>query len=155
MKLERPMFDRLLVSLKSVQGVVHVRDAKLFMGQEGTPYAPFVEHRRDTEGRVNGGAAYVVYATINCISMPVETGIFPSIADFSECSVPMSSCHALNAGLDAVIDKPVEVLAVELEGKEGVRPKWQIWMIRDGTDSGFLHNTVALALSRPAEAPAK
>jgi hypothetical protein len=156
MKLEREMFEKILVVLKPAKGAVHVRDAKLFAGKDGTEFPPFVEDMRDKDGKPYGSASFLIYATDGGKTLPAETAIFPSLADWgahSRCE--HSACVTVHAGLDAVIDKPVEVLAVELEGKDGIRPKWEIWMIRDGTDFGFLHDSVARALSRPPDAEAQ
>lgn len=106
-------------------------------------------------------ASYLTYATINGKTMPINPSIIPSMLDFSGCEAKSCDgvkklyyipkpciCTAAHDTIDSVIDKPLEVLAMQLEGENGIRPKWQILLLRDGEGSGFIHDDAAHELSR-------
>jgi hypothetical protein len=146
MKLEKPQFEHLLYRLKPVPKIVHSRDARLFEGKTETSYGPFQEDIRDGSGKRIGAAYFLIYATIDGRTLPVETGIIPSLADTSKSECGGRGCGAIHAGLDAVIEKQLEVLAMPTEGKDGVRPKWEIILLRNGDDFGFVNDSVLAVL---------
>jgi hypothetical protein len=147
MKVKKEIYEKILTALKEVPGTVHDQGAKLFAGKHGTPHMPFQEPIMGSKDEIST-AYFLIYATVNGKTLPIRPSIISSISDFSEVDpyVRGSPCDAVHAGLDAVIGKQVEVLAIEAKGTKENRPKWSIWMLREGTDFGFIHDDVIRTL---------
>jgi hypothetical protein len=142
MKLNQDEFELLIETLKGIKGIVYDRDARLFLGGEGTQFPAF----QDNHG------SYIMYTTISGKTFPLEHGISISMTDKSRAMEPPKDCRlpcAYALGVGYHFDKPLEVLALETKAEEGVRPKWDIYMLRDISDKeGYLNNKVAKSLSK-------
>ena len=146
MKIAQQSFDAIIEALKKVKDAVYDRDARLFCGGKGTEYPNF------EESQDNMHSSYILYATVNGRTLPLEHGMNSSLIDESRAIEPPKDCQmpcAYVSGLASHFDKPLEVLAVETEAKTGIRPKWDIWLVRDVGDSeGYIHDSVARALAK-------
>ena len=117
---------------------VHDLNAKLFFAKEGSRFPPVVEDIQNCHGGV-----HLVYATINGKTHVIERKILQSLISFEM----MQPSKEPGAPLHSFIEKPLEVFAVELSGTDvGKYPKWHIWMLRDGKESGFIDDHVAHVL---------
>jgi hypothetical protein len=143
MKLQEETFNQLITALKTVNESIYDKNARLFCG--GVKQFPEFEELVNNVHR-----CYILYATINGKTLPVEHGINYSMIDLSramEAPKEAKKSCAYHLGLASHFDKPLEVLALETEAKEGIKPKWDIWMLRDiGDREGYIQNNVAIAL---------
>jgi hypothetical protein len=132
MKLQKANFEDLLAQLKRQPGAVYVPAARFFFAKKKLD-SPIVEELVGADARSSGG--HPICTTINGKTQPIERGIIGSM-------IPQKDrMREVDAAMDSIVGKPLEVLAKEIpEPKAGRYQEWQIWMLRDGTDAGFVHD---------------
>jgi hypothetical protein len=146
MRIDGDMFDTLMLGLMYMENAVYDDNARLLCGGKGTPYPAFTERAGSMH------SSYILYATVGGRTLPLAHGMNSSLIDQSRAMEPPKGTNmpcAYASGLAYHFDKPLEVLALETPSEEGIKPKWDIWMLRDmGEDDGYLNDSVARALSR-------
>jgi len=146
MKLDQQTFERIMAALKGGDVITYDNNARLFCGGEGTPFPEFEED----DGNVH--SSYILYATVDGRTLPLEHGMNSSLTDKSRAmEIPRGAnmpC-AYDSGLASHFNKPLEVLAIEIPGTDGkTRPKWDLWMVRNvGEQSGYIHDSLAGVLA--------
>ncbi|MFH1409632.1 MAG: hypothetical protein ABIH34_07010 [Nanoarchaeota archaeon] len=149
MKFQQEQFDLLISSYKDAKGAIYDRDARLFLGEEGTTHPPFHECNDSQH------AQYVFYVSIRGKTLPLEHGMNSSMIDEERAVEPPEGTampYACASGLASHFDKPLEVLAIETEAKQGSLAKWNILLLRDiGDETGYIHNTLLRAMAKVME----
>jgi hypothetical protein len=150
MRIPQEAFENIMKALQGVDGAVYDKDARLFCGGDGTEYPAFGENHRAVGGA--DFSSYILYATVGGKTLPLEHGMNHSLMDESRAMEVPDGCAmpcAYVSGLASHFDKPLEVLAIETEAKPGIRPKWDVWMVRDiGDKEGYINDSVARAISQ-------
>jgi len=137
MRLDGKTFETVRKALSATNGFLHDYEAQIFPG-EGFE-EPIIEH-----GKRTGISHYVLYASVDDRTLPLEHGIIPSLfeaRDHSQCAYPLKG--------SAYLKRPLEVLAQYLPDNRHARAKWDIWMLRElGRDEGFIHDGFVMEILR-------
>lgn len=143
------MFNQVLALLRTLPEAVYDRDARLLCGGTGTKYPAFQE--RSQFGDSSLISSYILYATVTGETLPLEHGMNSSLLDPARAiPVPHDARFpcAYISGVASHFDVPLEVIAMQTEAKPGIRPKWDIWMLRDeGHKEGYINDSVIAALA--------
>ena len=145
MILGNELFDKISLSFVRM-GYLWSIDSRLIIGGEGTYYPEFSEKSNNCQ------ADYILYASVLGKVLPLAHGMNTTLINPSNAlPIPQEGTESCiyPLGIAYHCDKPLEVIALEEKGKQKVRDKWHLLMLRHlGQQEGYLSDRIVPALLR-------